>query len=79
MQILIDNQHQSYIWAMSSISEAYPITLAEDFPETDPQQDLYFVFEPQGHALFLGIFNKKKLHKKQDIRPAQTNLEETIG
>lgn len=25
-------------------------------PAADPQQDLYFFFEPQGHALFRGIF-----------------------
>lgn len=36
----------------------------EDLPKTDPQQALYFFFEPQGQTLFLAIFCSIKQKKK---------------
>lgn len=50
--------YQEELW--NNLLVAYLVKLAEDFPETVPQQDLYFFLEPQGHALFLEIFNKKR-------------------
>lgn len=53
--------YKEELW--NNLLVAYLVKLAEDLPETDPQQDLYFFLEPQGHALFLGIFNKKEMKK----------------
>lgn len=46
------------LWCLYFIINTYFVTV-DDLPATVPQQDLYFFFEPHGHALFLGIFCKK--------------------
>ena len=57
-QVIYKNYISSFLKCQKErrIEKAYTTSLLEDFPPTDPQQDLCFFFDPHGHSWFREIF-----------------------